>query len=174
MAIKNTIPSKLLSIPNDLELLTVSITFTETYTVCLIYNPPNSTDEYQQSLLNYLQSLNSLSNIIIIGDLNLPDANWDAYTGESSFTQYFCEKAFNLNLMQLVNKPTHRRGNILDIILTNQSNITDITIHSVLPHSLRSDHYVITFNVLLESPTRLLRIMTLTLYMLMIKPTGML
>lgn len=120
MAVKNSIPSKLLSTPIDLDLLTISVTLEETCTVCLLYNPPNSTDAYHKSLLNYLQSLNPCGKIIIVGDLNLPGANWDTYTGVSSFTQDFCEIAFNLNLMQLINQPTHRKRNILDVILTNQ------------------------------------------------------
>ena len=49
--------------------------------------------------------------------------------------------------MQLVNKPTHRGGNILDIILTNQPNITNISVLSALPCSLKSDHFIINFDI---------------------------
>ena len=147
LAIKNSIPSKLLNTPSDLELLVVTVSLTEITTACLIYNPPNSSTMYHTCLLNYLHSLSSCSNIIIVGDLNLPDANWDIYTGLSSFTQEFCEAAFDLNLLQLVNKPTHRGENILDIILTNQPNITNVSILSVLPCSLKSDHFIINFDI---------------------------
>ena len=113
LAIMNSISSKLLSTPNDLELLTISISLKETFTICVIYkfyNPPNSSVSYHTDLLNYLYSLRSCSNIIIIGDLNLPNANWDCYTGVSGFTQDFCEIIFDLNLLQLVKEPTHREG----------------------------------------------------------------
>ena len=96
LASKNSIPSKILSTPTDLELLAVSISSIENITVCLIYNPPNSSTIYHTSLLNYIHSLSFISNIIIVGDLNLPDANWDTYTGISSFTKDFCEAVFDL------------------------------------------------------------------------------
>ena len=112
--IKNSIPSELLSTPTDLELSAVSISLTEIIIVCLIYRPPNSSTMYHTSLLNYIHSLNLCSsNIIIVGDLNLADANWDTYTDLSGFTKDFCEAVFELNLLQLVNQPTHRKGNII-------------------------------------------------------------
>ena len=102
---------------------------------------------YHTSLLNYIHSLNSCSNIIILGDLNLPDANWDNYTGSSCFTQDFCEAVFDLNLLQLVNQPTHRKGNILDVILTNQTNVTNISTLPTLPCGLKSDHFITMFDL---------------------------
>ena len=98
--------------------------------------------------MNYIHSLSSNSNIIIVRDLNLPDVNWDTYTGISSFTQDFCEAVFDLNLLQLVNKPTHRKGNILDVILTNQANITNVSTLSDLPCGLKSDHFIITCDII--------------------------
>ena len=56
--------------------------------------------------------------------------------------------AFNLNLSQLIDSPTHIQGNILDLILTNAEEL----IHSVMVHScesfpIHSDHYPITFKL---------------------------
>ena len=133
--------------PTDLEPLAVSVCLTEIITVCLIYNPPNSSTMYYTSLLNYIHSLNLCSNIIIVGDLNVADANWDTYTGISGFTQDFCEAIFELNLLQLVNQPTHRKGNILDFIFTNQANVTNISTLPTLPCGFKSDHCIITFDL---------------------------
>ena len=104
---------------------------------------------YHTSLLNYIHFLNSrsCSNITILGDLNLPDSNWDTYTGSSYFTQDFCEAVFELNLLQLVNQPTHRKRNILDVILTNQTNVTNIYTLLTLPCGLKSDHFIIIFDL---------------------------
>ena len=92
----------------------------------------------------YIHSLNLCSNIIIVRDLNLADANWDTYTGISDFTQDFCEAVFDL---QQVNQPSHRKRNILDFILTNQANVTNISTLPTLPPGFKSDHCIITFDL---------------------------
>ena len=47
---------------------------------------------------------------------------------------------------QLIDKPTHLHGNVLDLLLTNiEENITSLEVHS--NSSLSSDHYDITFAV---------------------------
>ena len=48
--------------------------------------------------------------------------------------------------MQHVNSPTHLKGNILDLVLTNVDTIQDQMV-SPSPHSLLSDHYTITFSM---------------------------
>ena len=70
-------------------------------------------------ILDYLQSLSYSPNVTIFGDLNLPDVCWDGYCGISSISQSFANLAYDLNLIQLVSQPTHRAGNILDVVLTN-------------------------------------------------------
>ena len=79
----------------------------------------------------------------------------------------FCDFIFNNNLSQLIDKPTHHKGNILDLILTNACHrIQDIIIsppncsyvfnsdhsivsftltHSVTPHPEVTPHYVFDF-----------------------------
>ena len=51
------------------------------FVLYLIYRLPNSTDQHNSSLLSYLNSLDYSKNIIIIGDMNLPDVNWNTYSG---------------------------------------------------------------------------------------------
>ena len=61
---------------------------------------------------------------------------------------------FQNNLSQLVHSPTHLKGNILDLILTNSDEL--ISNVEVIPphHSLSSDHYIISFQLsLLKSVT---------------------
>jgi len=40
----------------------------------------------------------------------------------------FCDALFGLNFSQLIDKPTHSAGNILDLVLTNA--LENISIHS--------------------------------------------
>ena len=86
--------------------------------LCTVYVPPNPSDDYNISLLNYLTELcSSSANVIIAGDFNLPDINWFSLTGMSFFAKLFCEFVFDNNLFQHVDSPTHVEGNILDIVL---------------------------------------------------------
>ena len=74
--------------------------------------------------------------IIIAGDLNLPKALWIfPYNG------YF--------LTQQILDPTHRAGNILDIILTNNPDL--INSYEVIPTSPISSHYLIKCTTFLST-----------------------
>ena len=61
----------------------------------------------------------------------------------------FCDLIYELNFRQLVLSPTHRAGNTLDLILTNNDQIIQgIAIHNHLPSGLSSDHFIIFFQTL--------------------------
>ena len=56
----------------------------------------------------------------------------------------FCEFVFENNLDQLVIEPTHHKGNILDLILTNCSKIVhDVKVHSNIS-CIPTDHFIIS------------------------------
>ena len=60
----------------------------------------------------------------------------------------FCEKAFDLNLFQVITEPTHIQGNILDVVITNNPDlIYNITVDKSTTSNTKSDHYLITFNI---------------------------
>ena len=80
----------------------------------------NSSDEYIQKYFNYITSLNDITqNLILLGDFNFKDINWDSLDGTAPLSIRFCDIIFDLNLTQLINQPTHIAGNILDLILTS-------------------------------------------------------
>ena len=143
LALRNTVNVTQLSSPNDLEVISVEVD--PGLILCLIYRPPNSSDQYNISLLSYLSSLDSTKNILLIGDLNLPDADWETYSGHSLMTDDFVEMAYNHNLIQHVTGSTHRDGNTLDIALSNLDGIQHLETYTSLPSNLSSDHYMITF-----------------------------
>ena len=153
MAFKDTISFKELHTPSELEVLSVEITINNlNLTICLLYRPPNSVDQYNVSLLSYLYSVKCLSNLLILGDLNLPDIDWSTYSGITNISNAYAEMAFDLNLTQLITSPTHIVGNVLDVILTNCDYYQNIEIQSTLPRGLSSDHYIINFY--LQSPVQ--------------------
>ena len=63
---------------------------------------------------------------------------------KSSFS--FCGHLFSLNLMELVNIPTHSHGNTLDLVLSNFPNlIANLSVISI--HDNPSDHHLISFHL---------------------------
>ena len=64
----------------------------------------------------------------------------------SFFSKLFCEFVFDNNLFQHVDSPTHVKGNILDIVLPNTSNVSNLFVDS-LNHLLNTDRYIIGFNI---------------------------
>ena len=148
-AIKHSKSYQVLLSPPDLELLTISIGSPTSTIYCLVYIPPNSPDEYIQKYFNYIISLNDMTqNLVLLGDFNFKDINWDSLIGTTPLSIKFCDIIFNLNLTQLINQPTHIAGNILDLILTSSpDSISNLHIHDNLPLSIPSDHYIITFDI---------------------------
>ena len=65
----------------------------------------------------------------LIGDFNMLDIDWDTLSSAAYPSVLFCNFIFNNNHSQLIDKPTHNKGNILDLILTNACRrVQDITI----------------------------------------------
>ena len=154
LAINNILPSKILPSPYNLELVAVKIYSKYCFILCLIYNPPNSDLFYFFNLLDNLNNLLALNNkIILIGDFNLPDINWESLTGQFVSSNLFCDIVFKFNLSQFVNLPTHIHGNILALIFSNDSDLVkNIIIHSTQNNHLVSDHYMITFSIPCNPP----------------------
>ena len=112
--------------------------------IACVYKSPNANDD---SSINACEFLFSFHNepLIILGDFNLPDFDWNYQSVYSKdhyliFSEFFC----NLNLKQFVDKPT-RGNNILDLILSNVNDfVEDVQVHPPLSHC---DHSIVTFNV---------------------------
>ena len=115
----------------------------------MVYVPPNATVEYHTELINYLATITSSSSpVLITGDFNMPDINWSTLTGCSLTSNNFCEFIFQSNLAQAVNTPTHKHGNMLDIILTDNTEIiANLMAHPLEYQCIPSDHQLITFNI---------------------------
>jgi len=73
--------------------------------------------------------------------VNLPDVDWENYQGHTEFSSHFCDKIFELNLEQTINKPTYIGGHILDVVLAKFSINWPIVLECH-PQGLSSDHYI--------------------------------
>ena len=99
----------------------------------------------------HIQQIASMKSIIshtFIGDMNLDSVDWTENSSIIPFHNDFLTLFDSLNLTQLINAPTHYRGNILDILLSDiPSTISNIVIRGHNEH-VKSDHYAITFNLI--------------------------
>ena len=97
--------------------------------------------------LNKLLRKKKLKKFLLIGDLNFSSADWLLNSSTNSTEQRFLEEFLRLGLVQCIASPTHNRGKILDILLSNSENhINNIRIIS--NHEFcKSDHFGITFDI---------------------------
>ena len=147
IAVHNSIPSRIIDSPTEMELVTILLLNLNLF-VCVVYVPPSIDLSLFKNILCFLESLAITNSILIMGDFNLPDINWSTLTSSSSsvHSDYFCEFVFDCYLTQLVDGPTHCKGNCLDLILSNTpDSVGPISISS---HSLiQSDHYLLSFTL---------------------------
>ena len=149
LAIDLSIPSKIIASPNKNEGIVFQNFTNSPNTLCFVYNHSNNTTTNQQNLLNFLTTImQSINNVIILGDFDMPDIRWPSLSADSNFSALFCDLVFQHNFSQSIELPTHSHGNTLDLIITNcEDQITDIAIDSTNSCFLKSDHHLISFNV---------------------------
>jgi len=83
-----------------------------------------------------------------MGDFNSPDIDWQTFASTSVSSDHLCDLIIDHNLFQLVDVPTHIYRNILDLIITGDTDlIDDLVVHPLSDFSLESDHFIITFSI---------------------------
>ena len=88
--------------------------------------------------------------LFIIGDFNLRNVNWETNSSTNNVEQLFLEESFKLGLIQCITAPTHTKGNILDMLLTNSESLLS-NVHILSNCEIcKSDHYAITFDLKLK------------------------
>lgn len=124
-----------------------------TFNLIIFYRPPG---EHNLNTLTQLLDSDFTHPNILIGDFNLPDITWsDGYgtTKESSHRSSLHKQAIglfqSLNLKQLINEPTHDKGNTLDLVFIEKCLFDDVLVDcEVLPGV--SDHNAIVVDILLQ------------------------
>ena len=153
IAIKDTIPVSVLSLhlPNNApEAIAVRLNLRIPIILSCVYLLPCLSDPYMEVTISNLTQIvqSDPSTVsIIVGDFNLPDVQWDTLSSTSSSSSTFCDFVFDNSLIQLINHPTHVKGNILDLVLTNSENsIANLTIAPATKW-ITTDHFEITFQL---------------------------
>ena len=144
--------TKRLSVSLGLEMLAIKITFpnNESIIVCSCYRVGTLGLTHHDTFISYIRSLVSKRKppkLYIIGDLNLPHANWISSHSSIPIEQAFINSFNDLSLCQLVSNVTHKGGNILDVLLSNCANTIE-NLDVLEPHTIcKSDHMPITFSI---------------------------
>ena len=109
-----------------------------------IYRPPNNNDpllipqlfDEVSELIDFNTSV-----LFVCGDFNFPQIDWVkwASTGKFNLCNPFLYKISELGLDQHVFSPTHRLGNVLDLIFTNKAIVNNVNIL----HPVLSDHSIV-------------------------------
>ena len=75
----------------------------------------------------------------------MPDTNWSSFSASSSSSSCLVDQICAKNFIQLITQPTHRCGNILDLVLSNSpSRISNVSVDSIICAS-QSDHHLTAF-----------------------------
>ena len=105
------------------------------------------------SIINTIKTFYTVRNprkIFILGDFNLRCISWplsDESELISGTEKLFADSFQELGLDQCITEPTHDKGRILDLLLTNSKNIaSDIKVISD-KDLCKSDHYLITLEI---------------------------
>ena len=139
----------------DVELVVVEFTTQCNKTTILytFYRPPNSCPDVIQHLNTSLQSNPESSNIILIGDFNLPAIDWSLNqqtpaTNGGQLEESFCDLIEDNFLQQYISGSTHKDGNKLDLLLCNCPEIIK-NVSSLPPDQLcfPTDHHIIEFGI---------------------------
>ncbi|MCP4457688.1 MAG: hypothetical protein GY816_06630, partial [Cytophagales bacterium] len=84
---------------------------------------------------------------VVVGDFNLPDINWSEGRSATQLGGCFVDLFSDLGLSQMINQPTHQKGKILDLVLSNQTGAVDNIVVMSKNEICSSDHFGITFNL---------------------------
>ena len=133
VACQNTLTCEQLTFDTDVEIVVCCIKLREApqpLIICALYRPPNNDLSYMTELCNVLsQVANNYSNspIWIVGDINLPNIDWQTSSISGSvYPTYLCNPFLNFlqeyGFTQTVTFPT-RGSNTLDIFATNRPSL---------------------------------------------------
>ena len=145
--VKLSCPSSLLFSQDSFE--GIYILISSSLDISCVYVPPASDFSYILALLDFITNLKIKHCHLVLGDFNMPDICWDSMTAKSVGSNLFCEAILNINLCQLVREPTHIKGNILDLVLSDVPEcVYDV---KIMNETYSSDHYLISLTYSMHS-----------------------
>uniref|UniRef100_A0A8C5G3G3 Reverse transcriptase domain-containing protein n=1 Tax=Gouania willdenowi TaxID=441366 RepID=A0A8C5G3G3_GOUWI len=131
------------------ESLVLNLSHTESKTCqpvlfVIIYRPPGPYSEFLSEFSDFISNLVlSSDKILIVGDFNIHvDKDSD------SLSSAFMSLIDSVGFFQTINEATHRLNHTLDLVLTYGLDINELKVYP--ENYLLSDHFLISFNIILE------------------------
>lgn len=125
-----------------------------TFNLIVMYRPPQ---ENNIDILSQLITDDKNYQSILVGDFNLPDIEWNPHnsgkvkphSNRKRLHQEALDRITESKIVQLINEPTHKSGNTLDLVLVNKVLLDEIYIKcTVLPYM--SDHNMILLTMTVQ------------------------
>ena len=151
---KTSLQAKLLTIDTNKEEMVI-VKLPPNLIICCYYRPniscPNI-DEIDR-VLDIIIKQEPNSDILLVGDLNLPHIDWNRHKTKPStpyqhLHQCFLDVLSTHDMTQIITQPTHIHGSTLDIICTTNTGLIHST--DIISPGL-SDHSVITAELLVKN-----------------------
>ena len=154
IAIRSNIQADIKRLSKGAEIVAIEVTIdNKKFVFCTVYRVGKLDEPNHASIINTIKTFYTIRNprkIFILGDFNLRCISWPLSVESelSSVTEkLFADSFQELGLDQCITEPTHGKGRILDLLLTNSKNITsDIKVISDKDFC-KSDHYLITLEI---------------------------
>ena len=120
----------------------------------VVYRPPHydaTAECYTKKLIECIKQYSAANRVnIIVGDLNFPKINWSSSSSpDDKINRLFLNLTIELGFTQFVNFGTNVCNNILDVILSDDDQISCQV--ASRPPLGNSDHSVMKFNVVLTA-----------------------
>ncbi|GAB0204012.1 mitochondrial enolase superfamily member 1 [Grus japonensis] len=112
--------------------------------VGVYYRPPSQADTNNELFFKELREASRSTALVLMGDFNLPDVNWEHHTADTSRSRSFLKHLDDKFLVQVLKEPM-RKGALLDLLLVNREGLVgEVAIGGRLGHS---DHEVVEFKI---------------------------
>lgn len=151
--VKQWLVSSRLSIESNHEILCLKIVLPTSTTILIsCYRAPDCDTSFTNelnSIVSHLTTRFPRANLVLCGDFNFPDIDWENCTATSRASKDFLEIVLMYSLSQVVTRPT-RSTNILDLVLSTKKEL----INSLQYVKGVSDHNILFFNIAIELPAR--------------------
>ena len=117
------IESKEVKINSKAEILSIELKLDEKFYICLTtcYRVGTLGQQNHKEIDKHLRAVGRIkkySKHVIIGDFNLSQTSWIDTNSQNTLEQSFIDTFHDLALKQMIQCPTHEKGNVLDILVT--------------------------------------------------------
>ena len=109
---------------------------------CCCYRPPDADQSWMDQFKTFLNcACDHCTNIVICGDFNLPNIQWEAMGNANEANELLFVETLNDHFLSQFNNTPTRGNNILDLVITNAPDILAFTTKPVAGSQLLGGHF---------------------------------